>query len=282
MFKKFKCLLVATALIYVNQAISDDTVYTTFTAGAVFPMSHSSVLRDSNVVLVNSTVTSGSLVQLPAVQLNNNFNTGFIASWAIGTTPYPYWRVEGELVYQYLNRNASGSFQWVERYASNGEIFVVDNHAHNIPSASFSTNMPAVMANGYFDFKNSSRLTPFIGAGIGAAWVFSSSRTHTGVIAIANANPINNIILPIQITSGSFNSAALAWQVKGGFNYAINLRLSVFLQYRLFGTTSIKENDSTITINPGLYNSASFNLSNVNLSGFLNSAAEIGLTYFIE
>ena len=75
------------------------------------------------------------------------------------------------------------------------------------------------MVNGFYDFKNSTFLTPYIGAGIGAAYI------DLGAVSAET----------IRISGG--DDTVFAYQAEIGFNNAINQTMSFDIGYRYFATT---------------------------------------------
>ncbi len=90
----------------------------------------------------------------------------------------------------------------------------------------------AVLANLYYDFKQRGKYTPYIGAGVGAAYVeFDDYGT--------DANP--NIL--------SDNGSGLAYQGIAGFEYELHERIGITAEYRYFATSDI-EMTTTLGSNP--------------------------------
>ena len=75
------------------------------------------------------------------------------------------------------------------------------------------TSSTALLLNGYYDFKNTSALTPFIGAGLG----FAKIETDGDL--------------------GSDDDTVFAYQVGFGAGYAVNEKVTLDLKYRYFATS---------------------------------------------
>jgi OOP family OmpA-OmpF porin len=104
------------------------------------------------------------------------------------------FRVEGEALYLISN---------IDRLTTGGTTVRSDIDA----------KATAFMANGYYDFKNDSKFTPYIGVGAGTAHMVSS------------------------VTSGHSDTAnVFAYQALAGVSYEINPHNSVSLGYRYFAT----------------------------------------------
>ncbi len=86
-------------------------------------------------------------------------------------------------------------------------------------------NVQTLLFNVYYDFRNSSDFTPYVGAGIGMAFArgFASADRYTAAGAyVAHA-------------SGEGYSTNFAWQVGAGVAYAITDTVSADLGYRYLG-----------------------------------------------
>ena len=121
------------------------------------------------------------------------YDVGVALGMAIGYKLDENFRVEGEIAYQHNDLDTINS------NAVSGDVQSV-----------------AFLANGYFDFKNNSPFTPYIGAGIGIAGVFISN--------------INN-------NTFTDDAAAFAYHVGTGVDYKLNNKFTVGLKYRFFGTS---------------------------------------------
>jgi opacity protein-like surface antigen len=128
------------------------------------------------------------------------FDSGFGLGGG-GGYDFDFMRVEAEIVYRRNDVNK----------VSTAEYGNVDGSGD---MSSFS-----LMVNGFYDFKNTTFLTPYIGAGVGVAYVdLSSVSAET-----------------IRISGG--DSTVFAYQAEIGFSSEINETMSVDLGYRYFATT---------------------------------------------
>ena len=75
-----------------------------------------------------------------------------------------------------------------------------------------------VFFNGYYDFTNTTKFTPFVGGGIG----FSMNNTKTN-------GSLTNGTLPAE---GTINKTDFAWNVGGGVAYALTEHISLDVTYR--------------------------------------------------
>lgn len=138
---------------------------------------------------------------------NATYQSGFDAGGSLGFKSNPM-RYEGELTYLKANLNR----------------FDVNGVRQTKPSG--YTNAAIGLANVYYDFPGiAMALQPFLGAGIGYAWV-QNKLNSTGPFGITNFSTANSVF---------------AYQATGGltYNFAENYALS--LGYRYVGTTNIAE-----------------------------------------
>jgi opacity protein-like surface antigen len=99
-------------------------------------------------------------------------------------------------------------------------------------------NATSFLANGYYDFANSSRFTPFVTAGIGMANV-----------------EINDLAIPgsgLQPTSD--DDTVFAWQVGAGVSYAVNANFDLEVKYRYFMTDDLEFEDDVYVDSPSSHN----------------------------
>lgn len=79
-----------------------------------------------------------------------------------------------------------------------------------------------LMGNVYYDFRNSSKFTPYVGAGIGGAWV-----------------DFDGISTPVAGRTLSGDDIGFAYQGIAGVSYAITDALGLFADYRYMATTDL-------------------------------------------
>lgn len=135
-----------------------------------------------------------------------SYDSGFAVGGAVGYQLSPNWRVEGEVTYR---RNE------VDEFKISGTDFNADGDVDSV----------AVMANGYYDFANSSLWTPYIGAGIGTAIVSFNDIEANGVKAIDDDDTV------------------FAFQVGVGLGLEVTPNMTLSLDYRFFGTTDAEVTD---------------------------------------
>jgi outer membrane immunogenic protein len=126
------------------------------------------------------------------------YDPGFATSFAAGYN-FGMFRVEGEIGYQF-NDIDKGTVNSGRRSFS-GSVSGGDMTAYSL------------MANGYFDFLNTTPFTPFIIAGLGVAKL-----------------EINDL------GGYDFDDTVFAYQFGAGVGYAINHNFNIDLTYRYFAT----------------------------------------------
>lgn len=141
-----------------------------------------SVLADSDL-----SYSDGSTAKL-------SFDNGWGLDVALGYQ-WPMFRVEGEVAYRSNDVDEfSDSFGTVQ---INGDI------------KSWSG-----MANGYYDFSNTTTVTPYVGGGLGVARIDGSSDE----------------------LGWDDNDTVFAYQFMAGVNFALTKQISLDVEYRYFGT----------------------------------------------
>ena len=128
------------------------------------------------------------------------YDTGFGITGALGYD-FGKFRVEGEVGYRkndYDKVGASGQ----PKVNAGGDVTEWN-----------------LMVNGYFDIKTETPFTPYIGGGIGAAFLDSSALNAGG------------------ITMGSDDDSGFAYQFIAGVAYSFAEVWMMQLEYRFFGTT---------------------------------------------
>lgn len=106
-------------------------------------------------------------------------------------------------------------------------------------------NAQTLFANFYYDFHNSTAFTPYVGAGLGVAFM-NTKYTVNGVVSGAGLS------LKRELLSESEMSTNFAWNVGLGCSYAFNENFSVDLAYRFvkLGQTEVEKNDVSLKTNP--------------------------------
>ena len=131
------------------------------------------------------------------VTLNSEFDKGVYLSGALGYHVMPNIRVEGEFAYRNNDLNKIAGI-----------------------SIDSSGNAYSLMANGYYDFNNSSMVTPYIGAGLGA--------THLSIdnLTVGGTN------------FGSSSDTVFSYQGIAGLAFNVMPNTKLGLEYKYLGTTN--------------------------------------------
>jgi opacity protein-like surface antigen len=101
-------------------------------------------------------------------------------------------------------------------------------------------NMHTLLANLYIDFHNSSDFTPYIGGGVGFAFIQAEGKSRIEIQH--NTQPDNKWIG--EETLGSKSQTNFIWQVGVGSSYAFNETVSLDLGYRFISLGSVKTQES--------------------------------------
>ena len=164
-----------------------------------------------------------------------SLNTGYVFGGAVGVGITDAMRAEIELSHA----------QWksADSFYSSGE------GGHHLP-ADGSVNATYVMANGWFDLKNDSAFTPYIGGGVGAAWL----NGDVGFFGQDNG-------------FGPSNRAALAYQLGAGVKFDVNEKVALDVAYRYKSIVGGKNDNLNATYSG--FENADLNTHNI----------QVGLTY---
>jgi len=149
------------------------------------------------------------------VEFDPGINIGGTGGYDFG-----YFRFEGEISYR------------------NSEISsITDQNGVKYRRADGNLGVAAFMTNAFFDLHNASRVTPYLGGGIGFATLQLSDTYGTDQ------------------TSARWrlydegDDTVFAYQVGAGVDIAINRRFSLDLGYRYFGTDTAKINEDSAWVN---------------------------------
>lgn len=133
-------------------------------------------------------------------------------------------------------------------YRSN-ELASVDYSPGGPSNISGDINVYSLMANAWYDIDTGTGFMPYLGGGIGMAWLTSDNWQFSG-----GPNHSNN------------SDTAFAYQLGAGVNYAFNETLALGLGYRFFGTTSFELENTYPTA------------TNYQLDGYYNHSVLLSLT----
>lgn len=262
--------------LFIAHADAASNFYMTGAIGAVFPSSSSSFTKDSTSILYSPTTPGVSLFTLPNVNWKNTFNTGFNLSLASGYQFTPNWRSDVEFLYQQMQREVKGSYDWREVNSATGNLYASSLN-NTISHKSANTNVYSFLTNAYYDFKNSSKWTPTMGVGIGVSWISSPRTTANNVLTVDDPSTPLVETAPVLQLSPALYGTAFTWQFKAAVSYEVSDKTSVFVQYRLFGMTHVEAKTSSITSNPGVAGQSIFTVGQHDVSGLLTNILELGV-----
>ncbi|MDZ4737306.1 MAG: outer membrane beta-barrel protein [Rhodospirillaceae bacterium] len=114
-------------------------------------------------------------------------------------------------------------------YRSNGINSIDYNEGSGTYALSGDLNVYSLMGNFWYDFHTGSGFMPYVGGGIGAAWLVSDDWGFAG-----STDP----------SYSSDSDVAFAYQLGTGVNYAFNETVAVGVGYRFFGTTAFEVENS--------------------------------------
>lgn len=137
--------------------------------------------------------------------------------------------IRGEVTYV-LGSYAIGETSFSGNVSSAGQNVPLNGNV----SASGNVTTNSVMVSGYYDFKNKTRYTPYVGAGIGWTAVSTSSMPLS---ITANGQTVNNL----SIDGGS--ASAFGYQAKIGVSYAVSKPADIFAEAIYQGNTGATLNE---------------------------------------
>lgn len=123
------------------------------------------------------------------------------------STAYPI-RLEAEYIYHGESKFKKGP-----------SIIELNGLQH--ASQSFKIKAHTLMVNGFYDINIDSVITPYVGGGLGMAYLKSSYSSN-----VVNGAPIN--------VNTSNNDWSFAWNIGGGVSYALDNQMSLDFGYRYF------------------------------------------------
>jgi OmpA-OmpF porin, OOP family len=182
--------------------------------GAVFMQDPTTDISCFRQNLNDTNQVSAAQTRQSLLCVDPTFKAHMDTGWAVnGEVGYaglfiPQFRVEGEVAY---------------RSNSVSSIDITFPPTINFP-ATGHINSLAFMANGYYDFLNSTAFTPYLGGGVGAARVSLDSIAFTAA--------------PTVTTSG--HDWQFAYQAIGGVRYNFTPNWDLHVEYRYFATLDPK------------------------------------------
>ncbi|HGK7610859.1 TPA: outer membrane beta-barrel protein [Legionella pneumophila] len=242
--------------------------------GAVFSNTNTSFTSNSNTVLYSPTSIGTSLFSLPNINWRNNFKNGYDFNLSLGYYFKKNLHGDLEFLYQNLQRESYGTYGWLEQNSLTGAVYA--QQANNpISTIASRASIYSLFTNTTYDFNKNQKWTPFLGAGIGIAWLSSGSVQTNNILNINDpSTPLIETAPAIQ-NSPSLSGSTFAWQLKAGFRYVINDSASAAILYRLFKATNFKGSESSIITNPGRNGQTVFYAGQHQIKGLLTNAIEL-------
>lgn len=176
----------------------------------VFLMSATAWAEGSNYASVR---TGASLITIEDIELNNlelsddEKDSTFALGFAIGRDLSEDIDLDIRVELEYMYRT---DFEWND----SGSV------GANNWDASVDVNAQTVFFNAYYDFKNETDLTPYVGFGLGASWLDAEVSGQINYEGATYSDGYDN-------TETNF-----AWNVAAGCSYAINEDWAIDAMYR--------------------------------------------------
>lgn len=143
-------------------------------------------------------------------------DTGVVGAIGVGYTINEQFRVEGRIGY----RNSDINDSQIGTGARAGEEYILDG---SIESTTFTIEA-------FYDFTNSSPITPYIKAGVGVAYNEYSARLGGAGVAVFDA--FDGTIDGYYDNYADGDSTEFTWNIGAGATYAVTERLSIFTEYQ--------------------------------------------------
>lgn len=277
--KKLPALLLVT-LIMMSSAYAADThpIYVSFGAGRVISGHGSTISNNSNTILYAPSQLGSSLFMLSNVSWQNSYTNGYDADVAVGTELTPHLRVEGEFSYQNTNRHISGSYDWTEVNTESNDVFT-NQYGNIFSEQTVTVNLYSLLANLYYDFKISPTWIPYVGGGLGVAWMKSPNTATNSVLTINDQTAMSTQTVTTIGNTPSLSGTAFAAQIKAGLAYAFAPNFTIAAEYRLFGTSHFHSSGSNVDANPSIPGTAVFGIPGGSINGIVNNTFNIVLRY---
>ncbi len=198
---------------------------TVFAGPTVYVSGSVSTFAPSDSELITTNPATQNILNTGGVsKIENAFETGYGGNLAIGVQVMKRLRVEGEYSYRTTDQEKT--------------ITVVRGSSIEVPNVGEVVSH-ALMVNSIFDFRNSTRFTPYLGTGIGINFVEFSTPAQTISVPVPGVGSVS------AVTPGStVDDSVFAYQLMAGVGYWIAREIVGFIEYRyqgaadlMFGTT---------------------------------------------
>jgi opacity protein-like surface antigen len=252
--------------------------YLTVGGGLVVPNSDFNTIVRSNNVFYAPTTAGASIFNLPNLNWNNTFNNGFETFLAMGLDYSPNIRMDLELLYQSMQRNINGTYDWQQVTPIGGNLIATQLN-NQIGSSNTTLHTYSLLGNAYYGFKNTTKWTPFVGLGAGIGRLHAAGSTANGSLTVNNLSTAVVTAVPTTAYAPALNGIVFVWQFKAGVTYAITEKISLLGQYRMFKTSSFNINSSNITTNPNTPAAVTYSTNSKSVGGLVTNNFDVGLTY---
>ena len=173
-----------------------------------------------------------------SIDTNQYLNGGLAIEAGLG---YDFGKFRTELTYTRNNQNIRSSQATLVQRTISAPLETSTINAH--------TNSNSIFASAYYDLTTKSKLTPYVGGGIGVTQINWGGITASGFAYNLNQSP--------------GNSTALGYQAKVGASYELSKAIDIFMEGVYQGTTSFSIGGFT----SGSPNQTGVNFNPMNLFG---------------
>ena len=246
--------------------------------GYVVPSQSPSLTVNSSNATFVPTTPGASVFNLPNVNWKNSFNNGYELILAAGMDVNQSLRGEAELLFMSMQRSINGSYGWMQVTPIGGDVIATTN-GNPISKTTSTLYSYSLIANLYYDFKNTTHWTPFVGVGAGLGRVHAGGTTGNSTLVINDVTTGLSATFPTVEHTPALNGIVFVWQFKAGVDYAVSKTVSVGAQYRRFRTSSYNINSGNITVNPGTATTAIFSTPSKAVSGLTNNSIDLIVRY---
>jgi len=208
----------------------DITLYGRLSAGvsSLEDSQNAGILGQDFVTGEGTTIPAGTALPGAAVGWTTEFDPGFFISGAAGADMGAF-RLEGELSWRRndVDTHAGVTAAGIDLSGEDAGVLIAGSGnigatvADVVAAGEGSVSELGLFANGYYDFKNSSLLTPYVGVGVGVAFV-DVDYSPSGVTIVED------------------EQAAFAYQAMAGASFAVTPRAEFYAGYRYRATPDVE------------------------------------------
>jgi opacity protein-like surface antigen len=195
------------------------------------------------------------------VDTNSNHNVNTNSSSLVGADlnfGYDLGGLRAEVSYAYTAGSTNNfTISGTDSYSVRG-FGAISTLAASGDASSVPLSRQSLLFNVAVDIPTGSRVIPYIGAGIGVAWLSLGSLNQQTSDLCAPVPGAGNC--PAVLNSPAGSSSAMAYQAKAGIAYQINVRTSLFME-------AVYDYTSATTV------------GNINLASFSQASGKWGVRY---